>query len=119
MELKSRDVRRLALTASGLRRPRPKGPAGLGALRRVAGELGVLQIDSVNVLARAHYLPPWSRLGGYPRERLDALAYRDHVRPLLAANAPPAPDPLRQALATIIDHHVQDYIDRSRLRNAA
>lgn len=78
MELKSRDVRRLALTASGLRRPRPKGPAGLGALRRVAGELGVLQIDSVNVFARAHYLPPWSRLGGYPRERLDALAYRDH-----------------------------------------
>jgi hypothetical protein len=40
------------------------------------------------------------------------------LRPLLAADAPPAPPPLRQALATI-DHHVQDYIDRSRLRNAA
>jgi predicted MarR family transcription regulator len=40
------------------------------------------------------------------------------LRPLLAANAPPAPSPLRQALATI-DGHVQDYIDRSRLRNAA
>lgn len=40
------------------------------------------------------------------------------LRPLLAANAPPAPVPLRQALATI-DHHIQAYIDRSRLRNAA
>jgi hypothetical protein len=40
------------------------------------------------------------------------------LRPLLAANAPPAPSPLRQALATI-DGHVQDYIHRSRLRNAA
>jgi hypothetical protein len=40
------------------------------------------------------------------------------LRPLLAADAPPAPSPLRQALATI-DGHVQDYIDRSRLRNAA
>ena len=40
------------------------------------------------------------------------------LRPLLAADAPPAPPPLRQALATI-DHHVQDYINQSRLRNAA
>ena len=40
------------------------------------------------------------------------------LRPLLAADAPPAPPPLQQALATI-DHHVQDYIDRSRLQNAA
>ena len=40
------------------------------------------------------------------------------LRPLLAADAPPAPPPLRQALATI-DHHVRDYIDQSRLRNTA
>ena len=40
------------------------------------------------------------------------------LRPLLAADTPPAPPPLRQALATI-DAHVRDYIDRSRLRNAA
>lgn len=40
------------------------------------------------------------------------------LRPLLAADAPPAPPPLRQSLATI-DAHVQDYITRSRLRNAA
>jgi len=40
------------------------------------------------------------------------------LRPLLAADAPPAPPPLRQALTTI-DQHVQAYIDQSRLRNAA
>jgi hypothetical protein len=40
------------------------------------------------------------------------------LRPLLAANAPPAPTELRQALATI-DRHVRDYIDEARLGNAA
>lgn len=40
------------------------------------------------------------------------------LRPLLAANTPPAPPPLQQALATV-DHHVQDYVNRSRLQNAA
>jgi len=36
----------------------------------------LLQIDSVNVLQRAHYLPGWSRLGAYPTSALDAMAYR-------------------------------------------
>jgi hypothetical protein len=40
------------------------------------------------------------------------------LRPLLAADAPPAPQPLRHAL-TVIDHHVEDYITSARLRNAA
>ena len=40
------------------------------------------------------------------------------LRPLLAANAPPAPVELRQALRTI-DHHVHSYIDNARLGTAA
>ena len=41
----------------------------------MADALGVLQIDSVNVIARAHTLPGFSRLGAYRTTDLDALAY--------------------------------------------
>ena len=58
-------ARRTALGASGLHRPRQPGPVTMAGLNRVVGRLGLLQIDSVNVLARAHLMPLFSRLGPY------------------------------------------------------
>ncbi|MBV8653313.1 MAG: winged helix-turn-helix domain-containing protein, partial [Alphaproteobacteria bacterium] len=61
--LSAGEARRLALAAQGFARPRPEGPSDWRGLRRRVKGLGLLQIDSVNVLVRAHYLPLFSRLG--------------------------------------------------------
>ena len=76
------EARRIALAAQGFGERRPAQANDKRALRRVIERLGVLQIDSVNVLARAHTLPPFSRLGPYRREDLQALAYAGHKRVL-------------------------------------
>lgn len=66
--------RRMALAAQGFGRPHPT-TAGTRQFRDMARRLGVIQIDSVNVVSRTHYLPAFSRLGAYPRELLDTEAW--------------------------------------------
>lgn len=73
--LSLRAARRIAISAQGFGRARPVTPAGWSPLGRMLDRIGLLQIDSVNVLARAHYLPLFSRLGPYPREVLEAGAW--------------------------------------------
>ncbi len=67
-------ARRIALAAQGFDRPRPVTPPGPRRMVELIRRLGVLQLDSVNVFLRAHYMPLFSRLGPYDRDRLDRIA---------------------------------------------
>lgn len=62
--LSQAQARRIALAAQGFLDP-PHEPPTMRTLARTLGRTGVLQVDSVNVLQRAHYMPLYSRMGPY------------------------------------------------------
>lgn len=61
----------MALHAAGLTRPRPSGVPNVGHVSRVVRQAGALQIDSVNVVQRAHLLSLFTRLGPFDPGLLD------------------------------------------------
>ena len=123
-QLRLDQARRIALAAQGVGDTRPQGRIDRRHFRRVIDRIGLLQLDSVNVLERSHYLPMWSRLGPYPKGALDEYTagsgemfeYWGHVASLLPVETYPlfrwrmdeiTPGPRTQAM---LDDH-PDYLD--------
>ncbi len=76
MRISAAAARRIALAAQGFGTADRSGahPPGLAQITAMTRRLGLLQLDSVNVFSRAHYLPLYSRLGPYDRALLDRIA---------------------------------------------
>ncbi|WP_299939194.1 crosslink repair DNA glycosylase YcaQ family protein [uncultured Nitratireductor sp.] len=70
------EVRRIALGAQGFSTAAPANGVERQHLRRTLARTGLLQIDSVNVVARAHLMPLYARLGPYPVELLERAQSR-------------------------------------------
>jgi uncharacterized protein YcaQ len=73
-ELSAVEARRLVLTAQGFG-PRP-AKVTTAHLAKLLSNIGAIQIDAVNVLERSHLIPPFSRLGPYPVELFDRMAFK-------------------------------------------
>ncbi|MEU8227562.1 crosslink repair DNA glycosylase YcaQ family protein [Kribbella sp. NPDC048915] len=69
-------ARQVALAAQGFGTARPRR-ADARAIRKAIGWAGVLQLDSVNVVCRSHYLPAFARVGNYPRATLDRMSWSE------------------------------------------
>ena len=73
--LTTQQARRIALAAQGFNDPVPAAVTARH-VRRVLGRTQLLQIDSVNVFARAHVMPVYARVGAWDPALLDTLAFR-------------------------------------------
>lgn len=73
------DVRRLWFERQGLSAPRGETTLDRAVFVDHLERTGGLQLDSVHVVDRAHYLTLWSRFGAYRRRDVDRWVYKDRV----------------------------------------
>ncbi|WP_018179906.1 winged helix-turn-helix domain-containing protein [Jongsikchunia kroppenstedtii] len=78
-ELSLPQARRLALAAQGFADRVPSTPTRTH-LKRLVGRTQLLQMDSVSVAVRAHYMPGYSRLGAYDQRILERAAWEPTAR---------------------------------------
>lgn len=71
LEIDAVSAKRIAIAAQGFHRPRPMGKVDIRHFRRVFGDIGLVQLDSVQAICRSHYLVFFSRLGKYDQLTLD------------------------------------------------
>lgn len=76
------EARRIALAAQGFGNSGRSGTPNWTKIAGAIGRMNLLQIDSVNVLCRSHYLPVYSRLGAYDQAILDARSFSNGKRAL-------------------------------------
>jgi uncharacterized protein YcaQ len=72
-------ARRVALAAQGFGRVSTGAAPGIRQFTALIDRLGLLQIDSVNVFERSHYLPVFARLGAYEKAQLDRVTYSPRI----------------------------------------
>ncbi|HET9303616.1 MAG TPA: crosslink repair DNA glycosylase YcaQ family protein, partial [Propionibacteriaceae bacterium] len=75
-QLSKAEARRIALAAQGFGVPKPQRPLTMRDVQAVTNRLAQFQIDSINVVTRAHFMPLFSRLGPYDQGLLERAAYR-------------------------------------------
>ncbi len=74
-DLSVAEARRIALAAQGFDSARKNGRVGTEDLSGIVDRLGLIQLDSVNVVVRSHYMPFFSRLGPYDRPLVEKMAF--------------------------------------------
>ena len=75
-KIRNDQARRIALGAQGFLDGRAGGKVDIRHFRRVVGQTGLIQLDSVNVFSRAHYMPFFFRIGDFDRAALDGWLWR-------------------------------------------
>ena len=97
-------ARRIALGAQGFGAPRPTGRVDRRHVRRLFATVGVVQVDSVNVIVRSQELPLWARLGAHRRDLLTGMVADNEVFEYWAHMASLAPIDLHPLMRWRMEH---------------